>query len=127
MKGFEVKFRGETVSIAVNEPIVMTVIAQKRHGKMDMDVSGWLMDTDTHPVWMFADNLKEGDEIIIERKEVERSSTPLTPPPDYDPNQPLTSEQLQEMWQYKLQYFRKLENILQKEGLITSDVTNKEQ
>ena len=118
MKDFEVRFRGETVKVAVDEPMVMTVIAQKRHGKTDLCVSGWMIDTDMHPVWMRADDLKQGDEIIIERKAVEQSSPPLTPPSDYVPNQPLTSEQLQEMWQYKLQYFRKLEDVLKKEGHI---------
>ena len=117
MKGFEVSFRGKTVSIKADETIVFSVIVQKVRGKMDMNVCGW-MDTDIHPVWMVADDLKQGDEIIIERKEVEQSSPPLTPPSDYVPNQPLTSEQLQEMWQYKLQYFRKLESVLQKEGFI---------
>jgi hypothetical protein len=121
MKGFEVRFRGETVRIAVDEPISLSIIVQKVRGKLDMSVHGWLMDADTHPVWMLADDLKQGDEIIIERKEVEQSSTPLSPPPDFDPEQLLSPKQIQEMWQYKLQYFRKLENVLWKEGLIDND------
>ena len=123
MKGFEVRFRGETVRVAVNEPIVFSAIVQKIRGKIDMNVGGWLMDSDTRPVWMVADDLKEGDEIIIERKEVGESSTPLPPPPDYVPNRPFTPEEEQEMWQYQLQYFRELEKVLKKEGLISGVVT----
>ena len=111
MKGFEVRFRGETVRIAIDEPMVISVIANKRHGKLDLNVGGLMIDTDTHPVWMQVDDLKEGDEIIIERKEVEQSSTPLSPPPNYDPNRTLTPEEKREFYQYKLQYFRKIENI----------------
>ena len=67
---------------------------------------------------MFADDLKPGDEIIIERKEAGQSSKPLPPPLDYNPDQPFTSEQIQEMRQQQLQYFRRLEEVLLKEGLI---------
>ena len=125
MKGFEVTFRGKTVKIAVNEPIGLSVLVQKVRGKIDMHVAGCLMDNDTHPVWMLADDLKEGDEIVIKRKEVEERSPPLLPPADYDPSQPptLTPDQLHEMWQGQLKYFRTLESFLQKEGLIPSDVT----
>jgi hypothetical protein len=118
MKGFEVSFRGNSVEIAVDEPMVFTVIVQKVRGKMDMGVRGWLTDTDTNHVWMLADDLRQGDEIIIERKEVEQSSTPLSPPPDYDPNQPFTPELINEMQLSKLQYFYNLEKVLKKEGLI---------
>jgi len=125
MKGFEVRFREKTVRIAINESMVMSVIVQKIRGKIDMCVNGWLMDTDTHPVWMFADDLKQGDEIIIERKETAESSPPLLPPSDYVPNRSLSPEEIREMWQYKLCYFRKIENILRKEGLITGDTNYK--
>lgn len=121
MKGFEVRFRGKTVRIAVNEPMVLSVIAQKIHGKIDMGVRGWLMDTDTRLVWVLADDLKQGDEIIIERKEVEQSSAPMFPPADFDPNRPLTPEEEQDMWQYKLKYFQKLEKTLLAEGHITNN------
>ncbi len=99
----------------------MSIIVQKLRGKLNINANGWLMDADTYPVWMSADDLKQGDEITIERKEVDESSPPLLPPSDFDSNRPLTPEQEQEMWQYKLKYFQKLEEILHKEGLIDED------
>jgi len=118
MKGFEVRFRGKIVRIAVNEPIALSVFVKKVNGKLDMNVEGVLMDADIRSVWMSADNLKQGDEIIIKRKEVEESSPTLFPSSDVYPNLPLTPEQLQEMWQYKLKYFYEIESFLQQEGLI---------
>jgi hypothetical protein len=118
MKGFEVRFRGKSVEIAVNESISLSIIAQKVHGKMNISVGGWLIDADTHPVWISADDLKLGDEIIIERKEVRQSAAPLLPPSDFDPNCPLMPKEKQDMQQYMLRYFRELERLLQKEGFI---------
>jgi len=125
MKGFEVTFRGKTVRIAVNEPIVFCVLVKKIHGQLDMSVNASLLNTHIHTQlsWMWADDLKEGDEIFIERKEVEESSPTLFPPAYFDPNNPPapptpTPEQHHEMWQYRLKRFRDIESLLHKEGLI---------
>ena len=122
MKGFEVSFRGETVRISVNELSVFSVVVNKVRGKMDMHVGGLLMDVEKYPAWMAAEDLKQGDEIIITRKEVEESSPTLVPPPDFDPNSLLTPEKLKEIWQYQLKYFYSIERVLQQEGLIEQGV-----
>jgi hypothetical protein len=116
MKGFEVKFRGKTVDIAVNEPISMTIIAQKAHGKMELRVSAWLIDLNEHVTWI-DDELRVGDEIVVERKEIGKSSTPLPPPPNFDASN-MSSKDIAAMWEAKRQYFQELESKLKEEGLV---------
>jgi hypothetical protein len=117
MKGFEVRFRDKTVKIAVNESMSMTIIIQKLRGKMDLHVGAWLIDTDKHVAWIGAEELHVGDEIVIERKEIDESSLPLVPPPGFDPSY-RSPEDIADMWEIQKQRFRELENKLKEEGLI---------
>jgi hypothetical protein len=117
MKGFEVKFRNRIVKITVEEPIAMTIIAQKVRGKMDLQVGAWLSDIDKYVAWIEPNELIVGDEIIIERKEIEKSSAPLAPPPDFDPTY-MSPDDISEMWKVRKQFFLRLERKLKEEGLI---------
>jgi hypothetical protein len=117
MKGFEVRFRDKTVEIAVNEPISMSIIVQKVRGRMELHVGALLIDVDKYIDWIGPNKLNVGDEIVIERKEIDRSSAPLVPPSGFDPAY-MSSKDIAEMWKIKKQQFLQLENKLKEEGLI---------
>jgi hypothetical protein len=117
MKGFEVRFKDKTVEIAVNEPVSMTIIAQKVRGKIDLRIGAWLMDANKHVVWIESDELHIGDEIVIERKDIDKSSCTLVSPPGFDPSY-MPPKDIANMWEIKKHRFLQLENKLKKEGLI---------
>jgi intein/homing endonuclease len=121
-KGFEIRFRDKTVQIAVNEPIVMSVITQTVYDDVvTLSVGGLIVDT--HTSWLYADDLKPGDEIVIEQKEIEQSSEPInTRLHDSGScciaNDELSPEEKEKMLKLRLERFHALENKLREEGLI---------
>jgi hypothetical protein len=124
-KGFEVTFRNETVKIAVNEHTSMSVLVQTFRGEHTISVGGLMLDTMLFHCWLFAYDLKLGDEIIIERKEVEQSSEPVSANLFISASQggtykaaELTAEEEEKILKCRLKYFHSLENKLKEEGLI---------
>jgi hypothetical protein len=117
MKGFEVRARGKIIEIAVNEPISMGIYIQKVRGKINLMVSAWLIEVDKYVAWEGLDNLEVGDEIIIKRKKIDRSTPPLAPPPGFDPAY-RSPEDIAAMWRVEKQRFLLLEKKLKEEGLI---------
>jgi hypothetical protein len=122
-KGFEVRFRDKTVQIAVNEPISMSVITQTHDNVISVRVGGLMSATMLSHTWLYADDLKLGDEVVIERKEIEQSSEPvdtrqLIPGTCCAVNSELSPEEKEQMLKYQLEWFHALENKLREEGLI---------
>ncbi|MDR2424706.1 MAG: hypothetical protein LBD59_08285 [Prevotellaceae bacterium] len=71
-KGFEITYRDQTVAIDVNEQTSVSVIVQKIRGKFDLMAHGFIYP-DKHLYGIYEPELKEGDEIIITRKNVAQS------------------------------------------------------
>jgi len=118
-KGFEVRFRDKTVRVAVNESICLTIIAQERYGERSLSVGALMSDTWITHFWLSVDDLKLGDKIIIERKEIEESSEPVYTSPFFGYKAPaLTEDQKIKINRDRLDNFHKLENKLKEEGLI---------
>jgi hypothetical protein len=123
-KGFEVRFRDKTVQIAVNESMSMSVIVQTVYdGTITLRVGGFMSDTILSHTWLSADDLKLGDEIVIERKETEQSSEPIDTVYDFrGPSiSELSPEEKENILKYQLGYFHALENKLKNEGLINEE------
>ncbi|MDR0814608.1 MAG: hypothetical protein LBN37_02525 [Bacteroidales bacterium] len=113
-RGVEVRFRNKIIQVAINEPMVLSIMVEKIRGELFFRVTGFMSDTDIHHVWYYAEDLKIGDEVMIERKEIEISSEPLATYP-IDPPLAKTKE---ELLQEKLRIFRALEKQLKEKGLI---------
>jgi hypothetical protein len=110
MKGFEIKFGNNTINIADNEQVVVNIMVEKIHEQLNFHCSGFVIDKNIYLSWYHGD-LKLGDEIVIERKEIEKSSEPIKRSGDSD----LTAEEFAEI---KLKNFHILEGQLQEKGLI---------
>lgn len=115
MKGFEVKFRGHEVQMSERQMNVMSVHIRKESDLFSITVGGIMNDKETHCTQCFVYDLKEGDEITIERKELEQSSPPVSmtdsyavgkEPPEIAHNQ------------NRLALFHDLEAYLKEKGLI---------
>ena len=121
MIGFEIKFRGETIRTAIAEGS-NGVIVGKRENEFYLDVSGMEKETQTFHRWFYKENLKLGEEIEIEVKDIEQTSEPMNPE-QYMPYFSGTFEQRTEeernvINQKRLESFYALENKLLEEGLL---------
>ncbi|MDR0604488.1 MAG: hypothetical protein LBG80_09330 [Bacteroidales bacterium] len=110
MKGFEIKFGNNTLRIAEDEQMTISVMVEKIYGQLNFHCSGYIVNKNLHFSW-YHGNLKSGDEIVIERKEIEETSMPII----NSEGQYLTAEEPEEN---KLKNFSVLENYLKEKGLI---------
>jgi hypothetical protein len=110
MRGFEIRFGNNTIRIAENEQTATSVIVEKVRERLGFHCGGFVVDKNLHLSW-YHGYLKLGDEIIIEREEIEKSSEPIITASASG----LTAEELTER---KLKDFRVLENQLKEKGLI---------
>jgi hypothetical protein len=112
MKGLEVTYKGKTIDVAGNEHLVMSVIIEKVGADLRYSFSGLATDKSLSQVWDYANELEMGDEFIIRKKEIDKSSEPIhiqsvEPFPDKE-----------ETLQIQLKRFRELEAKLKEKGLI---------
>ncbi|MDR1886559.1 MAG: hypothetical protein LBQ70_01470 [Prevotellaceae bacterium] len=114
-KGVEVKFRDKIVRVALNEAMIVDVMVEKIRGELFFRIAGSVEDTEVHHVWYYTEDLKTGDEIVIERKVIEKSTEPVATHPVDPEFFPKTKA---ELLQNKLRSFRALEAQLKEKGLI---------
>jgi hypothetical protein len=112
MKGFEVTFNGKTTSVAANEDLCISIIIEKIGDDFRYSFSGLATDKYLSQVWDYANELKLGDEFIIRKKEIDKSSEPIhiqqvEPFPDKE-----------EALKIQLERYLELEAKLKEKGLI---------
>lgn len=114
-KGFEVKFRDRIIQMSERQMNVMSVFIRKESDLFSIRVGGLMNDKETHCTQCFVSDLKEGDEITIERKELEQSSPPVTMQDSY-----VAGKEPPEIAhnQHRLALFHDLEAYLTEKGLI---------
>lgn len=115
IKGFELKFRGHNVQMSERQMDVMEIKILKQHDLFSIFVGGIMSDGQKLSTLLFENDLCEGDEIIIERKELEQSSPPVAMPVSYavgkEPAEVAHN-------QYRLALFYDLEAYLTEKGLL---------
>jgi hypothetical protein len=111
MSGFEVTFNGKTTSVAVSEHLCMSIIIEKIGSSLRYSFSG--QDKYLSYVWDFAEELKLGDEFIIRKKGINKSSDPIHTQPVAPP---FSSKE--EALRVLLERYRELEATLKGKGLI---------
>jgi hypothetical protein len=94
---------------------VMDVLIQKESTLFSITVGGLMNDKETHCTLCYAYGLEAGDEVTIERKDIEQSSPPVTMPDAYIPGKEPPDEASR---QHRLALFRELEAELKAKGLI---------
>ncbi len=114
-KGFEVKFRDCSVQMSERQMNVMSVHIRKESDLFSITVGGIMNDKETLCTQCFVYDLKEGDEITIEHKELEQGSPPVSMPDSY-----VVGKEPPEIAhnQYRLTLFHDLEAYLTEKGLI---------
>ncbi|MDR0573716.1 MAG: hypothetical protein LBG96_06740 [Tannerella sp.] len=112
MKGFEVTFNGKTTAVAKNKHLIMSVIIEKVGAGLRYSFSGTDWDKCLSQTWDYAEELKLGDEFIIRKKEIDKSSEPIHVG-SIEP--PLAKEKALRM---QLKRYRELESKLKEKGLI---------
>jgi hypothetical protein len=92
---------------------VMSVFIRKEGNLFSFTVGGLMNDKETHCTLCYAYGLEEGDEVTIERKNIEQSSPPVTMPciPCKEPPEEASRQR-------RLTLFRELEAALKAKGLI---------
>jgi hypothetical protein len=114
-KGVEIKFRDRSIQMSERQMDVRDVFIQKMHDLFSITVGGLMKDKKTHCTLYYAYDLREGDEITIERKELEQSSDSITMPDSYVPGKEPPDEAHR---QCRLTWYRELEAKLKEKGLI---------
>jgi hypothetical protein len=76
-KGFEVKFRDCCIRMSERQMNLMDVVIRKESDLFILSVGGIMSDKETHCSLCCVYDLGEGDEITIERKDIEQSSPPI--------------------------------------------------
>ena len=117
MIGFEIKFRGETIRTAIAEGS-NGVIVGKRENEFYLDVCGMEKETQTFHRWCYKEDLKLGEEIVVEVKDIEQVSELLSQEQYMPPLSQCTKEEINAINQKRLASFYALEKKLQEEGLL---------
>lgn len=115
-KGFEVRFRDCSIQMSECQMNLMSVFIKKESDLFSLSVGGILNDKETHCTLCYVYDLKEGDEITIERKDIDQSSNSITMPDSYIPGQEPPDEANR---QHRLSLYRDLEAKLKEKGLIS--------
>jgi hypothetical protein len=114
-KGFEIKFRDRSIQMSERQMDVMDVVIRKESDLFSIAVGGLMNDRETHCTLYYAYDLREGDEITIERKDIEQSSDSVTFSDSYVPGKEPPDEACR---QHRLALYRDLEAKLKEKGLI---------
>ncbi len=114
-KGFEVKFRGHEVQMSEYQLYVMSVNVQKVDDLFSISIGGVMNDKETLCTLHYEYDLREGDEITIERKYLEHSSDPVKMSDFYEEGkEPFEIAHNQ----HRLTLFYELEAYLSEKGLV---------
>lgn len=114
MKGVEIIFRGETINITPE--FKTSILIYNRNGQYQMEASG--LDRDMMSYSWIDSEIKSGEIIDIEIKDIDRGSEPISKKMAFCDPVKLTPKEIEIVNAERLDYFFALEKILKEENLL---------
>jgi hypothetical protein len=123
MKGLKFTFRNVTVSISTEDDVFLSMLVQKAHNKLTLNIVGMYPKKKVDVTWLYTNDMVVGDELLIAKEDdIEQESQPVEIVSSVTQQQKkelvLSQEAKYEMWDIKLRNFSKLEKKLKEKGLI---------